>query len=282
MGLPSARWKWGGISILICAVAYTILAHFASSRHLWQELLLNLTFALGAGWSAWRASRMWRRFTPLDPPRRVWRFFALGLWFWTAAELLWAVMAYFYGEELPVITLADLCWVVGCLLLIASLAAQYRLLYRLSAARARGLLAAAVGLLLLLSGGVALLVPLVATPELSRGELFLLVFYPLADLLLAIGAWHIARSFGEGRFARVWYALFLFAVSDTLYTWLLSKGVYVLVGDSNFLTLLTDTLYLGAYLLLGWMCQAQEYLLLYGPRWRHLKVLPPRSLREGE
>jgi len=277
---PSIRWMLSGVVILIGLALYGILSAIDFSTKPWQALLLNLSFALAGGWSAWRASRLWRRFVPTDPPRKVWRLFAMGLWCWAVAELLWALSARIYGDAMPVVTLADLSWVVGSFMLIIALALQVRILYRLSESRFRALLAVVLGALFLLSAAVALLLPRILTTELTRGELFLLVFYPLVDLLLALGALHAARFFGQGQLGRSWYALFMFAVADSLYTWLLSEGVYVLVGSSNALTLLTDSLYLGAYLLLGWAFQAQEYLLLYGPRWRYLKALPTWSREE--
>lgn len=271
---PSTRWILSGVVILIWLVLYAVLSTIDFYLESWQTLLLNLSFSLAAGWSAWRASRLWRHFVPADLPRKVWRLFAMGLWCWAVAELLWALLAAIYGEAMPVVTLADLSWVVGSLILISALGLQFRILYRLSESRSRVILAVGLGILLLLSGVAALLVPQISTTELTRGELFLLVFYPLVDLLLAVGAVVAARFFGRGQLGRIWYALLMFAVSDTLFTWLLSEGVYVLAGSSNVLTLLTDVLYIGAYLLLGWSLQAQEYLLLYGPRWRYLKAIP--------
>ncbi len=273
MKRPATLWRASGIAILIWLVAFSILSSTGFSDKPWQGLLLNLTYALAAAWSAWRASRLWRRFMPADAPRAIWRFFAMGLWSWAVAELLFAVLARIYGEALAVVTLADLAWVTGCLFLIVALVLQFRVLHRFSPGQIRWLVGAVMGGLLLLSGGVAWLVPQLSATELTRAELFLLVFYPLSDLFLAIGALYAARFFGQGQLGRAWYALFLFAVSDTLYTWLLSEGVYVLVGSSNFLTLLTNVMYIAAYLLLGWMCQAQDYLLLYGPRWRHRKMI---------
>ncbi|MBN1921690.1 MAG: hypothetical protein JW892_10625 [Anaerolineae bacterium] len=274
MKRPSIRWTLSGVAILIGVAVYGIMSATGFYSKPWQELLLNLSFVLAAGWSAWRASRLWRRFVPTDSPRRIWRLFAWGLWCWAVAELLWALLARIYGEAMPVVTIADLSWVVGCLILLIALALQFRVLHRLAAGQFWGLLAVALGVLLLLSGATAFLAPQMLETELTRGELFLLAFYPLADLLMALGALHAARFFGQGQLGRAWYALFLFAVSDALYTWLLSEGIYILAGSSNALTLLTDMLYLGAYLLLGWAFQAQEYLLLYGPRWRHLRTIP--------
>lgn len=275
---PVVRWGVSGVIILMAVILYTLLMQFQFTAQSWPELGLNLGFALAAGWSAWRVSRLWRRFAPTDSPRRVWHLFAIGLWCWTTAELLWALMAFLYGEALPVATIADLAWVVGSLVLIVALASQYRLLYRWSAPQLRWFLAAVFGGLLLLSGGATWLVPPLLAAEVSRGEFFLLIFYPLSDLLVAVGALVIARYFGQGQFARPWYTLFVFSISDALYTWLVSEGTYVIVGNSNALTTLTDVLYLGAYLLLGWACQAQEFLLLYGPRWQRLKTLPTQHL----
>lgn len=270
---PIVRWRLSGLVLLIAILIYALLMQLRFTARSWLEITLNLSFALAAGWGAWRASRLWQHFAPSDPPRRIWHLFAMGLWCWTAAELLWTLLAFLYGDTVPVATIADLAWIAGSMVLLITVALQYRLLYRWTTAQTRWFLAAVLGGLLLLSGGATWLIPPLMTAEVSRAEFFLLVFYPLADLLVAVGALLIARFFGQGQFARPWYALLVFAVSDALYTWLVSEGLYVMAGSSNTLTTLTDVLYLSAYLLLGWTCQAQEFLLRYGPRWQRLK--PP-------
>ena len=262
---PSALWV-SAIGAVVITAAYVYLYQFDTTTSLWKSLYLSFIPAVVAALGAILATLIWRQFDPADRPRAVWRNLALSLWMWTIAEVIWAVYLQ-VQETAPVVSLADIPWVVAYFFFSIALLQQYRLVFRpTSKQEQRFVVAAIVTIVILSMAGTAVLRRIIGTPE---GPLatFLNVFYPLSDLALAIVALTLARAFGGGRWARPWIALLAFTVADTLYTGLLLSGLYAFsVERGNVLSLIADTAYLDAYVVLALACHAQLLLLRRGPR----------------
>jgi hypothetical protein len=258
---------FSAIGAVIVTAAYIYLYQTASSSPAWwKSVYRNFTSPVAAALGASLATYIWRRFDPADRPRAVWRNFALGLWMWTVAEIIWAIYLQVQGD-VPAVSLADVPWVIAYFFFGAALLQQYRLVFHSTLKQERRFVAAAIVTVVILSmAGTAVLRRIVGTPE---GPLltFLNVFYPLGDLALAVVALTLARAFGGGLWARPWLALLVFAVADTLYTGLLLSGLYaVSVERGNVLSMIADTVYLDAYIALALACHAQLLLLRRGPR----------------
>jgi hypothetical protein len=257
---------WFSIAGAVVITAAYIYAYQAAALPLlWKSIYLNFAASVVAALGAILATGIWRHFDPADRPRAVWRSFALGLWMWTVAEVIWAVYLQVLGD-VPAVSPADVPWVVAYWFFGAALLQQCRLVFRPTSRQERRLVAATVVVVVGLSlAGTAVLRRIVSTPE-GLLVTFLNIFYPLGDLALAAVALTLARAFGGGQWARPWIALLAFAVADTLYTGLLLSGLYAFsVESGNVLSLIADTVYLDAYIVLALACHAQLLLLRRGP-----------------
>lgn len=241
----------------------------------WNDAVLNFSIVLSAVACALVATAVWKAFEKDEAPRLIWRAFAWGLWLWAAAELIWATLALFL-EDMPEITIADLPWVVAFAPLAFAFLRQFQLIYAPSPRQTRKWVLIAIGgvligttlgtLVLQIGGGKT---------EQVWYETFLVIFYPFADLALALAALHLSRIFGRGLWGRAWWGLLVFVVSDGLYSLLTFSGIYAQAAErGNLLSLLTDVLYFGAYLLLGLACYTQWLLLKHGPPQVSITPLP--------
>ncbi len=267
--LPS-RIFWitiGGASLIL--VIYTILHLLPVSADFQQNRDVGLSFltALIAAIDTWLAIRIWLNFKSTEPPYGIWRAFALGLGAWTCAELIWTLYLHYYGSAMPEITPGDLFWMVGYIGLGTALVLQYRELIRVPSKRLLITLSLGAALFLTLTFGITAV--LINSPgiETSWWGTFISVFYPLADLALALSALLLALTLSNAQWARPWLALFFFTISDLIFTWLFTSNSYIYSGDSNLGTIITDVLYIASYLLLMLALLAQFLLLRYGIRW---------------
>ncbi len=254
--------------ILVVAVIITVVyiyAYQVETLPVWGGLYVNFITPIVAVLGAALATYIWLHFASVDRPRIVWRNFALGMWMWAIAEVIWAVYLQVQGD-VPTVSLADIPWVVAYVFFGVALLQQYRLVFRSTPRNERTFIATAVAAIVILSvAGTAVLRRIIGTAE-SPLATFLNVFYPLGDLALAVVALTLARAFGGGLWARPWIALLVFAVADTMYTVLLLSGLYAFSAASgNVLNLIADTLYLDAYIALALACYAQLLLLRHGP-----------------
>ena len=261
---PNPLWFSIGVAVVI-TVIYIYAYQAETLPALWRNIYVNFAFPIVALLGAALATHIWLRFDPTDRPRAVWRNFALGLWMWAVAEIIWAVYLQIHGKA-PAASLADIPWAVAYVFFGAALLQQYRAIFHPATRRERRLVIAAVATIVILSvAGTAVLRWIIGVPEGPLGT-FLNVFYPLGDLVLAIVALRLARAFGGGLWARPWIALLVFAVADAMYTALLLSGLYAFSAESgNVLSLIADTAYLGAYIVLALACHAQLLLLRRPP-----------------
>lgn len=111
------------------------------------------------------AIHIWLHFAPTDRPRAVWRNFALGLWMWVGAEIIWALYLQVQGE-VPAVSLADIPWVAAYCFFGATLLYQYRVVFRSTLEQERHFIIAAIAIVVILSmAGAAVLRRIVGTPK---------------------------------------------------------------------------------------------------------------------
>lgn len=119
---------------------------------------------------------------------------------------------------------------------------------------------------------------LLGKTEQAWHETLLLVFYPYADLALAVAAILLARAFGRGLWGRAWIGLLVMSVSDAIYSVLEFSGIYSASAEQgNLLSLLADVSYFASYVLLALFCIAQLVLLRHGPPPARSRLLPNRA-----
>ncbi len=249
------------IAAIVFLAVYIVLYLKEPFSDLWNGILINLLLVIAAAATATVATMVWARYDKDDTPRRIWLYFAIGLWLWTAAELIYGFLD--VTQEEVSIGLPDVFWVVAYIFFAHALFGQYRVLAGLSRREIVGRALAALAALLV----VYLLVYRLLITTVSAGsQLDALVdsFYPVADLFLAIFAVWLLRHFQGGAFARPWLGLLAFAFTDLLYAWIDTSGLY---GQANNIwTSLFDTTYIAAYLVLGLGILSQWAFLKYGLR----------------
>lgn len=252
------------IAALLFLAGYALLYWFEPFSDLWNTILSNLFLVTASSFAAVIAATIWMRYHASDAPRRVWGPFAIGLWLWAIAELIWGYLNVTQGEvpEGP----ADVFWIASYVFFGQALLAQYQIVVRPSARelwiRIAIALLALLGLYLLIFGALS-----PVTRGASKFDAAINSIYPAADLLLAVVALWLTRNFKGGAFARPWLGLLAFSFADLLYAWIESSGLYSWsVNQASLVSSLTDIAYLGAYLILGLGILSQWAFLTYGLR----------------
>ena len=232
----------------------------------WNDFALKLELVVAAFLAAIIATHTWSRFKIDDAPRLVWMNFALGLWCWAVAELIWVIIFSVYGD-VPIISLADIFWLVGLVPFTVAFVVQYRLIYSPPAWK-ETLSVWAVILSVILASllGTKLLHGITPAWKLFWVEALLQVFYAVTDLAMMLAALSLAFTFGRGLWGRAWLGLLAFTLSDSLFSWITSSGLYAIsVERGNLLSLVVDCLYMLAYMLVALACYSQYLLVTHGP-----------------
>jgi hypothetical protein len=229
---------------------------------LWNGILINLLLVIAASLSAAVATMVWRHYDRADTPRRIWRYFAIGLWLWTAAELVYGYLDITRDEVS--IGIPDIFWVAAYLFFAHALLIQYRLLAQPNRQELWSRIAVVLVALLAFYMLVYRLVSGLAGAPQTRLEAAVDTFYPVADLCLALVAVWLISHFRGGAFARPWLGLLAFSFTDLLYAWIDTSGLYE-QANSGWAALF-DTTYVAAYLILGLGILSQWAFLRYGLR----------------
>ena len=253
------------LSLVITAV-YACLYQFEPLPQPWNDNAIYALTILVANLAAVLGTRVWQQFLPGETPRQMWLFFSLGLWSWGSGEVVWLVVHTWWPEH-PDTTIIDAFWVAAYICWAVALFYQYRLILRTNAFTSQRWLA-------LLGTAVLGLTLLVTTLARARGigadwtwlGMYLAIFYPIGDLLLGLAALDLSRRFSSGLWGRAWWGLIIFAISDGITGWYYLGGYQLLTPAADmWLSLFTDVLYFGAYVVFALACYMQLLLLRFGP-----------------
>jgi hypothetical protein len=102
---------------------------------------------------------------------------------------------------------------------------------------------------------------LLATHSETPMEDFFRYFYVFADAVVGLAALYLVLAFRGRALAIPWLTISSFVVTDILYIRLTATGVYDYVMSGVSIALLADTLYVAAYLIVGWGV-LEQFLLL--------------------
>lgn len=247
-------------------ILYVLIYLFTPLPAPWSDIYLNLAIDIPALLAAVFATLVWRTFSTDDAPRPVWLYFALGLWSWTIAEFSWTIIWLVQGD-VPIPFIPDIFWILAYIFLSLSFMFQYRLVTRTGIRTElfwmAGAALAIVGATLITTG---LIVRNASGTEIHWSNTFFDIFYVYGDLGITLAALGLARLFGRGLWGRMWIALIVMTLSDALYSIVELSGLYALSAESgNLLSLVIDTLYALAYLILAMACYGQYLLVRHGP-----------------
>ncbi len=251
--------------ILVLALIYIFVYQTSPFPEPWTDVYLNLCIVLPAVLAAFLASRIYRSFQPDDGPRRVWMWFAFGLWSWAIAEAVWLVIWLQLGD-VPTPSLSDLFWLAGLPCFTMAFILQYRLIFSTTRGQETRWLGLALLGVLVLSMAGTLLLRSSPTVEMTWGQSFLEVFYAAADVAMVAAALGLAHLFGRGMWGRAWWGLLAFVLSDGLYSYIQIIGLYAQSAENgNLVSLTADCIYAVAYMLMALACWSQLLLVRYGP-----------------
>lgn len=251
------------VSLLTAAFFY-VYWNYPFSGH-WNDTLLYFSFPLVAFLTAGVATLNILRFKKGELPRKVWTNLALALWCWVAGELIWAIMALFM--EVPEVSLADIPWAASYYFFAKGFVQQFRIISQPTPAQERKWLGIAASAILIAALVVTVVTRALFSTELTFFETYLSIFYVFADLVMAVAAFKIARTFGRGIFGHAWIGLLAVGLSDVIYSVLYLTGLYEQSAQSDsVLSMYADALYLDAYLITALMLLTNLLLLYYGPR----------------
>lgn len=261
----SARlYALAGIGAVILLAVYILIYWFQPFSEFWNNFFSNFFLQVTALFAAVLATMVWLRYEKTDAPRLVWGPFAVGLWFWFAADLLWGILN--MTEGTVSVGLPDCFWVPSYFIFGFALLNQYKILFQLNRQELwRRAFLFVVGLLVLSSAVFALIIS--STEIASMIDAVVNSFYTASDILLAGVALWLAYKFTGGAFARPWLGLLIFAVADFLYAILETSGTYAWsLEHGNFLSTIADIIYLAAYLVLCMGVLYHWLFLKYGLR----------------
>ena len=232
-------------------LAYVLIYHLQTLSEFWHTFLVDGVIALVAIAAAVSATLLYSMFGPKDKPRPIWMHFALALWNWAIAEVIWMVLDLFWGDF--VFSIADALWLMGYVFFTISVSIQYQVLYRWNRQREVIFILGGLGLISLL----AILGGLVIEKSMDI-VIFTLYFYPIADVLLGFAVLWLAITFRGGTLAAPWLGLLVLIVSDALYLWAMTTDFYWISGGTS--RMIVDTTYVFAYLIFALGCYS-PYLL---------------------
>ncbi len=247
----------GCIFAAILLGIYIVIYRYAPFTDPWNDVILNLLTVFSAATAAIVASLTFNSYEKDDSPRVIWQYLMIGCWLWFTGELIWAYFASTTGD-VPV-GASDWAWTIGFICFNISLYYQYSLILPSKKVFYRNISIA--------TWIVVLLIPLVivylsGTPNLRT---YIDYFYPFADLAVGIAGILLIFTFRGGALTRPWLGLVIFGITDFLYAWAEQTGIYALSAEQgNLLSLIIDSSYLAAYLILALGFLSHWVLLRYG------------------
>lgn len=228
----------------LAVAGYAVIYQQSPFSEFVNALILHFLTILPALACALLISRVALYFERGERLRRIWVSFAVGLWLWAIAEIIWAIYDLVQGS-VPNFSPADVLWIGAYVFLADALSNQFGLVTFDRSRRPVGIgltvfsiVFASAALITVLTGGAL--------------EDFSGYFYPLADFAVGLVALILVVSFRRGRIAWPWLSLLVFMISDSLYAWAVATGVYEWSTGGGALTLLIDLIYILAYLMLSW------------------------------
>jgi len=208
-----------------------------------NDLMLNLIYLVFSVYPVILLRRILGFYGTHELPRRIWMDFFIGFGLFFIGDVIWTTWNMSAGE-VPSPSVADMFYAAAYIFLAAGLLRQYHLIYSLGSLRL-SLYNALIWLVaILLAAGIVFL-----RTNAFRMDDFIEYLYPALDLLLALVAFFLMRTFQQGSLARpLWGFLVMFA-ADLIYAVLVQSGTYsFMVEQADYGRLLSDIAYNLSYI----------------------------------
>jgi hypothetical protein len=241
------------LSFVVAAVflaGYIYVYQFEPFSEGWNNILVYLADPISSLLAAIGVTAVLTCYTRNDKPYAVWCFFALGLWFWVAAESYYSYVSYVSGEA-PSVGVADGVWFIGYGLVSLAMYYQYQVIQKVK----NGILKLiGIWALLILLTPVLLLV---IGMEVNTDNV-VAYLYPVMDFAICLVSFRIYMVFGGGKLSRPWIGLLVLGISDALWAALVAYQ-----PDQS--SIISDASYVAAYLILAIGFLRQFLLMRLGP-----------------
>lgn len=204
---------------------------------------LPVIAAAGALATTWMAASSFR---PGESHKKVWQLLAIGLFFWLLGETGWWIGEVVLKQEAPSPSLADLFWWAGYFPFFAGFLLNFRRLDIKLSGRSIALWLFPLGLVAATSF-YFIFWPVLVSKEAAL-EKFLILAYPIEDIVLLAAAFLTLTALSYGVLNRPWKLItagfILMLVADLLYSYLSLVSQYR-TGS------LTDLVWVAGYLVIG-------------------------------
>jgi hypothetical protein len=230
------------MSLLVLIYVWVYL--YAPLGGMSDEIVLNLIYLFFVIYPLIILWRILDFYDQQDNPRRIWLDFLFGFGLFFVGEALWAITNVTAGE-VPSPSMADAFFVFGYFFLVTGLVRQYNLVFP---ARKQNL---AVATVLLWLAGIGLSFGFIYLFTGAWGlDGFFEYLYVALDLLLALLAFYLMRTFGNSLLARPLWGFVALFVADLIYGLLVTSDTYAYVlQHSDFTRLFSDMAYNLAYII---------------------------------
>ena len=200
------------------------------------------------------AIRLWISNRKNVDQNRIWGLLALGSVSWVFAESIWLYLS-LRSPEMPYPSAADYFWIFGYIPFSAAFILR-RGRYRIASTPLQRNLNILVAALFILAVGVFIIWPIMTTFDPTKIDQDLLnIAYPVADVILSILVLNIFFSTQTGRFSVTWrllaFSFLVLSVSDLMFSYTDSIGIYYPNGQPNAISIALDVLYNDSYLLMA-------------------------------
>jgi hypothetical protein len=231
------------VSALLLA-AYALIYQLVPFPGNWNEIILTMINFLASLLTTLAAILVLNSYHAGDRPRKIWVYLTIGFACWSLSEIFWGIY-YASGMEIPIPSLADLFWILGYVFMTIALVSQFRVINR--SITNKTVTATILTICILITINTLGLIAIVQAPITLAS--IVNYFYPVMDLAIGIAAFVLLVSFRGGKMAWPWMGMLVFSASDVLYAFLVESGLYAQSAESgNVLTLIADTTYIAAYL----------------------------------
>lgn len=235
---------------VVFLAGYIWIYQFEPFSEEWNNILVYLADPISSLLAAIGVTAVLTCYTKSDKPYAVWWFFALGAWFWFAAESYYSYVSYISGEA-PAIGPADGLWFIGYGLVSLAMYYQYQVIQKIN----HGILKL-IGIWVLLILLTPVLV-LVIGVEVNADNV-VAYLYPVLDFAICLVSLRIYMVFGGGKLSRPWVGLLVLGISDALWAALVAYQ-----PDQS--SIISDASYVAAYLILAIGFLRQFLLMRLGP-----------------
>lgn len=245
------------IAFAIAFVAgYIYIYQFSPFSEEWNNILIYLADPISSLLAAVGVTAVLMCYNRSDKPFAVWWFFALGAWFWVAAESYYSYMSFVMGDA-PSVGPADWLWFIGYGLISLAMYYQYQLIQKISHGILK-LIGIWVLLILLTTLLVLVIVPRGDVVGFVEFDNVIAYLYPVLDFAICLVSFRLYIVFGGGKLSRPWIGLLVLGISDALWAALVAYR-----PDQS--SIISDASYVAAYLILAIGFLRQFLLMRLGP-----------------